>query len=111
VIAVPYIPALRFVLGATNPTRYEYIMPGYQGPNHVEAVARSMESGAARFVFLDEAQFREDFFQVYFPRIDRARAAAGRQRFMTAIGQCCREIGRIGAVRIFERSRSPGVPR
>lgn len=102
-VAIPYIPSWYLLLGATNASRYFFLVPGYQPDTQVEEVAAVIERGEARFVLLDEAQFADPFLAAFFPKIDRAQVAAGRARLHAAIGGSMVEVDRWRSLRLFER--------
>lgn len=102
-VAIPYIPSWYLLLGATNASRYFFLVPGYQPDAQVEEVAAVIERGGARFVLLDEAQFADPFLASFFPKIDRVRVAAGRARLRAAIDGSMVEVDRWRSLRLFER--------
>ncbi|MES1258507.1 MAG: hypothetical protein ABUS51_08750, partial [Acidobacteriota bacterium] len=67
----PYLPALYFVLGGDNPTRYSWLQPGMMGPREVQGALAELETNPPRWIIRHD--FTEDFILKNWPSSDRTR--------------------------------------
>jgi hypothetical protein len=67
----PYLPALYFVLGANNPTRYSFLQPGMMGSSDIQSVLRDLKAHPPRWIVWHD--FTQDFILKNWPSSDRSR--------------------------------------
>jgi hypothetical protein len=101
-VAVPYSPSYPLLLGTTNPTRYTFLVPGYQGRSQVATVTALLRARGAEFVLVRPGQFERGFYRRYFPRADLGEAAQGLADWHAALAAGWRESARLGDVVLYE---------
>jgi hypothetical protein len=67
----PYLPSLYFVLGANNPTRYEWLQPGMMGPSDVHTVLTELQAHPPHWIVSHD--FTEAFILKNWPSSDRSK--------------------------------------
>jgi 4-amino-4-deoxy-L-arabinose transferase-like glycosyltransferase len=57
-LVYPYLPLYYYLTDTSNPTRYEYLMPGFNTPDQYQQVVRQLDADQTRIIVF-EPSFRE----------------------------------------------------
>jgi hypothetical protein len=71
VFVYPYLPALYFVAGVNNPTRYAWLQPGMMGAREVATAIQDLRARPPRWIVWHD--FTDAFVLKNWPSSDRAR--------------------------------------